>query len=538
MMAANIPPAAAAAPPVVAPVDKVRYLLGQCGINQTIQNNFVDPNIMGITSPEALLVFTIGGGESLAKGYNDVVPRNVAVQNKLNPVHGRNLNALLFFLHDKNRRGEPIVHTEFTSQGIMALLMQLDAQEEYSRSEVKDEVPNLQDGIGFVRWQEQIQAYLLNLKDQKGVPYLSITRDPTMGPDDFTNLDKKLAYQVPHTGPEHEARNKKVFSILQSKLIDTPHWKFFSEYVADEDGMGVWTKLMDLMEATAMVNSRVELATRSISMNFSQGGLHYLNERSFSFDKYSGGLLEAYAVIAHYLNDHAPQTQVRRLMDGMTLAGNPIELTLAKNDICNDPNLMGNYTASCARLKRAITAIFPAAGQKRKADPRKIAQLGRGRGRGGRFGRGGGYQRGRGRGRGGGSQGRGRGGRGELMANGVNITDPDYRFSPEEWDRMGPNGRSSVQSRRDGRGQGRGRGGGRQGGYNNNNDRSIQQVDTQSQDGSVSQVSFDENTAIVPYAGNNNDNNTSAQHRAAGGRGGHAGRGFGRGAYGRGGRQG
>jgi hypothetical protein len=74
-----------------------------------------------------------------------------------------------------------------------------------------------------------------------------------MGPDDFTNPEKKLTYQVPLTGPEHEARNKKVFSILQSKLIDTPHWKFFSEYVADEDGRGVWTKLMDLMEATAMV---------------------------------------------------------------------------------------------------------------------------------------------------------------------------------------------------------------------------------------------------------------------------------------------
>ena len=201
---------------------------------------------------------------------------------------------------------------------------------------------------------------------------------------------------------------------------------------------------------------------------------------------------------------------------------------------------MGNYTASCARLKRAITAIFPTAGQKRKADPRKIAQLGRDRGRGGRFGRGGGYQRGRGGGRGGGSQGRGRGGRDELMANGVNITDPNYRFSAEEWDRMGHAGRSSVQSRRsrDRRGQGRGRGGGRQGGYSNHNDRNVQQLDTRSQDGSLSQVTYDESTAIVPYAGNNNDDNTSAQHRAAGGRGGHAGRGFGRGAYGRGGRQG
>ena len=159
MMAANVPPAAAAQQPVVAPVDQVRCLLGQCGINATIQNNFVDPNTMGITSPEDLLVFPVGGGESLATGYNAVVQRNVAVQNKLNPVHGRKLNGLLFFIRDKNRRGEPIVHTEFTSQGIPALLTQHDAQDkEYSRSEVKDEVPSLQDGIGFVRWQEQIEA--------------------------------------------------------------------------------------------------------------------------------------------------------------------------------------------------------------------------------------------------------------------------------------------------------------------------------------------------------------------------------------------
>jgi len=48
MMAAN----AAAAQPVVQPVDQVRYLLGQCGINPTIQNNFVNQDIMGIRTEQ------------------------------------------------------------------------------------------------------------------------------------------------------------------------------------------------------------------------------------------------------------------------------------------------------------------------------------------------------------------------------------------------------------------------------------------------------------------------------------------------------
>ena len=198
-------------------------------------------------------------------------------------------------------------------------------------------------------------------------------------------------------------------------------------------------------------------------------------------------------------------------------------------------------------MSTKVTLEFPpSASRKRKFSPRndsrRVSQAGRGRGRGGRGGRG--HGRGRGRRRGGRGFGRGRGGGryGDATNfNGVDVTDYTRSFTNEEMSRMGYEGRNHVFAKRSEGNQGRGRGrGGRGGGYEYQGRGGYEYQGRASGRGrgdmrQIDQASAvddgqEKETAIVTYDGGN----TSASHRAAQGRGGRAGSGFGRGAYGRG----
>ena len=186
-----------------------------------------------------------------------------------------------------------------------------------------------------------------------------------------------------------------------------------------------------------------------------------------------------------------------------------------------------------------ISLEFPprSSGAKRKALANQRRILKAGRGRGGRDGRGRGSRDGRGRGRGGrGSRG-GRGGHGgRVLINGVDVSDYTWKFSNGEMSQMGREGRDHIFEKRNADRR-RANGGRGRGGYNQpeGNDRQANQAVI---------GNGTEERRIVPYHGGaggaqhggHDNENTSAAHRAAQGRGGQAGRGFGRGMYGRGGR--
>ena len=122
------------------------------------------------------------------------------------------------------------------------------------------------------------------------------------------------------------------------------------------------------------------------------------------------------------------------------------------------------------------------------------------------------------------------------MINGFDVTNYTRKFTNGEMSQMGHEGRDHIfekriEDRRRGNG-GRGRGGyNPAAGYNHpeSNDRQANQAAVEN---------LSEERQIVPYHGDaaQQDENTSAAHRAAQGRGAQAGRSFGRGIYGRGGR--
>ncbi len=315
---------------------------------------------------------------------------------------------------------------------------------------------------------------------------------------------------------------------------------WIQEFEKAKDGRGAYLAIVDRAEGTGANNKRVLLANRQTSMDANNGALFYNNEYAYPFDKYASSLHTAYACIKKYRNETATKTMVTRLLGGIRVQNCEI-ITLAKEHV--EDNFLHDWHAATSHLSTKIAKVFPprVGGGKRRAHEqggRRISKVtrggDRGRGRGGRFNRGGGRGgRGGGRdgGRGRGYQGRGRGEnfRGSHW-NGVDVRDHTRDFTDEEMSRLGSNGRRHIFQRRNAdwadRGQ-KGRGG--------NDFRQIQQAGT----GGQRLHGGEDSTAIVPYRGEQDADNTSAQHRAATGRGGQAGSGFGRGAYGgRGGRGG
>ena len=169
------------------------------------------------------------------------------------------------------------------------------------------------------------------------------------------------------------------------------------------------------------------------------------------------------------------------------------------------------------------------AGKRKAQNPRRVSKATRGRGgRGGRgrSGRGRGGRDGRGRGRGRGDR-QGQGGR--IVFNDVDVTNWRRTFSGEEFSQMGAQGRAYVRDRRMAGGGREGQEGLDRGGRNPGGDEH-RQIEQATVDDAASQEQ-----RLVPYTGGASNANTSEAHRAAQGRGAQAGRGFGRGMYGRGG---
>ena len=138
--------------------------------------------------------------------------------------------------------------------------------------------------------------------------------------------------------------------------------------------------------------------------------------------------------------------KVRRMMDGVTVQGNHIEIALAKDFISN--NLLDDWDAAVSHMSTKLAIVFPpksGSGKRKDFSGRRISETTLGRGR-GRFG---------GRGRDGareGGRGRGRGNERHDPRNGwfygVNLNNADRKFSNECYQRIGPEGRQFLYEAR------------------------------------------------------------------------------------------
>lgn len=522
----------AAAAAAIDPLDEVRACLTVAGFG-TNHDRFI--TVHSITGMDDFSFMDPDEVAQIMKMYND---RQTGANShrKLGFTVLKKLKGFLYWYHDKQRRQQVAVAAEFNAAALSKALGDLKVESTSKDSEVDMEVGPIEIEMDWWKWKARFVAAMENKTGCDGIPLARVIREqkPTGWTTAQATSDiERLIYQASLTGDAYQRDNATVWAQLQKSTMEHPVYTWIRSFDTTKDGRGGYLALLNYCEGTAQNNKRLQVAVRLIS-GPNDGGLSYQNEYSgFTFSKYTTKLYDAYEIIQHERNETAPETMVERMLKGILVADSMI-ITMAKSHVMD--HLLGNWTGAVQYMSTKVSQEFPprASGQKRKArDQRRVSQAGRGRDGRGR-GRGRGGRDGRGRGRGGRHYGRGggRGRGGAVVFNNVDVSEHARYFTDDEMTRMGRDGREYIQSRRGhrtGDGPGRGRGDPR-----HENDR--RHVDEASV---VSEITNQANQErqLVPWSGDRNqDENSSASHRSAQGRGGQAGRGFGRGMYGRGGR--
>jgi hypothetical protein len=336
---------------------------------------------------------------------------------------------------------------------------------------------------------------------------------PATPPAVYSSEEEQRMYQFPLAGPGFQMDNMAVYRKLKAFLVDSPGWVWIEPHDMAENGRAAF------LAWTAHYDGEGELSKRTALAKAKLKTVHYKSEQSMSFERCTEILSKCFQTLHKDPDErYSDKRKVDKLLEAIQVT-DP-ELTAAK--VLTESLHGNNFNTACAYFSQQVSRIHVSAQleyRKGKSRKRGISSVNSQTGRGG-WGRGryGGRSGGRGCG------GRGRGGRSggsrgrRNNINGVDISDPQRTFSGDEWNRLGPEGRSTVidmrernpdTSRRTGGGRD---GGGR--GRGTETDRTI---------GS---------TAIIKY----DADAQPADNEPVTDRGGRNGRGFGRGAYGRRGR--
>jgi hypothetical protein len=134
-------------------------------------------------------------------------------------------------------------------------------------------------------------------------------------------------------------------------------------------------------EGVGESNKRIAWATAAIE------NVHYRNEHTYSFEKFSTGLFEAFTVLNNNGEIHSEGQMVHKMLEKVQVSNNG-QVEACKR-ICSS-NHGSNFVDAVTYMSAQVTEIFPNAQlEGKKAYKRRISELGTDRGRG----------RGRGRGR-------------------------------------------------------------------------------------------------------------------------------------------
>jgi hypothetical protein len=327
----------------------------------------------------------------------------------------------------------------------------------------------------------------------------------------YSSEEEHRMYEFPLAGPAFQMDNMAVYRKLKAFLIDSPGWVWIEPHDTAEDGRAAFLAWIGHYDGEGELSKRTALAKARLKTVF------YKNEHSLSFERCTEILSKCFQTLQKDPDErYSEKRKVDKLLEIIKVT-DP-ELTAAK--VIMETNHSTNFHQACAYFSQQVWRIHGSAqleyrrGKSRKRGISSVnSQTGRGgRGRGRYGGRSGGRGRG-GRGRGGRSGGS-RGQRNNI--NGVDITDPNRTFSPDEWDRLGAEGRSTVFNERN-PDTFRRTGGGRATGGRGRGTETERNVAT---------------TAIVEY----DADAQPAEQETVTERGGRNGRGFGRGAYGQRGR--
>ena len=126
----------------------------------------------------------------------------------------------------------------------------------------------------------------------KTVPLYYVIRPSN--PPAVPKEEDEIIFNANHTGASYSTDNKTVHQTLTELTNGTDADQWIKQHRRTQDGRAAWLGLCNHYDGPAEGDKRVAIACHDINI------IHYRNESSFSFEKYSTRLKSAFTTLATY----------------------------------------------------------------------------------------------------------------------------------------------------------------------------------------------------------------------------------------------
>ena len=161
-------------------------------------------------------------------------------------------------------------------------------------------IPVLKGSSNWVEWKEKLHLKLAHLSSKRGFP-LAYVIDTTARPVrrgnaalvesptvDFSDLDI-FKTQATHFGPAFNDDNKKVWSVIESNLVNTMPYNHIAQFSNSKNGRNAYEALRVFYEGEDFVQRQQQDAMRTITNTYFRG-----DTKNFKFENYVNAHVNAH----------------------------------------------------------------------------------------------------------------------------------------------------------------------------------------------------------------------------------------------------
>ena len=274
----------------------MQQILTYVGITAAAQRTVVIADLM--PNPEklgSLLDETKEGIEDACASYNKLPEGD---RFRLSRVVIKRLVGLMFWVKDQERLSLPLTIPNGTDQAqLLKFIRESVARQELRNTQKKmgenlitsSFDTNLKNRSQWERWCTELKALLNTIIGARGIALSYVIRDPSLPvPTDFDSYEEQARWTGPHTGMQFDLDKKAVHNIIIRNIAESSDaYIYLKPSIKQEDGAADIRLLRDRYDNDATKQQRINEANNSLK------NLTYKNERSMTFEKFSGLLKKA-----------------------------------------------------------------------------------------------------------------------------------------------------------------------------------------------------------------------------------------------------
>ena len=265
----------------------------------------------------------------------------------LGTIQIKNIQALVWWVKDRQKRRQPLDAAEFDKAALLGA--GVSKQVEKGRAKGDTSVKDLST-FGPDDYDAHEEVFTNLLVQTQGVykddiRYV-IRQDET--PGEFNNEMHRRMFQMPLEGTRFAEDNRTVYGLLKTFLIDTPGWAWIVRYDSAEDGRRAFWAWANHYNGQGELSKRTALAKANLA------ALHYRNERSISFEKYTEMMTKAFTTLEKDEGEmYSERRKVEKLLNGINTREG--ELQACKAVISQ--NYPTDFVGACSYFSQHVARI-------------------------------------------------------------------------------------------------------------------------------------------------------------------------------------